>query len=136
MAIQDIATTESRRKGALQKRANADIVRRRTHTVDNIVAGMTAEDIPAAAYDYVLASLARLSEALPDIKVETPLDAVRVATAADLAFRIARLAAGESTANVAHAKVMTDAERHALLARLRGKAADQAELHAAPPTDV
>jgi hypothetical protein len=117
VSIVDHATTETRRKGSQALVAKRDIARKRTYAVDQIVAGMDAEDIAPAAYRLVMRTMVKLEDELPDVPITSALDAVRIAQAMEIAHKIGRLASGQSTSNVAHA-TMSDEERRERMAQL------------------
>lgn len=123
VTITQHATHESRSKGGRAKGANAAALQRRSATVALIVDGMAAEEIAPASYTVALELIAHAADALPGIKVETALDLHRVAQTAEIIFKIARLASGESTQNVAHAH-LTDDERRDRMRQLAAMGSD------------
>jgi len=55
------------------------------------------------------------------LQVNTPLDAHRLASTAEILHRIGRLASGQSTSNVAHAQAMSEEERRERMAYLQSR---------------
>ena len=78
-------------------------------------------DLSPAALATALEVVTRVAQSLDDgLPIDNWLDAKRASEVAETVHRIARLAAGQSTANVAHATVqLTDEERRERMAQLR-----------------
>jgi len=78
------------------------------------------DDLSPAALRTALTIVRELDRQGGELPIDNWLDAKRAADTAETVHRIHRLAAGQSTANVAHAN-LTDDERREYLARLRGE---------------
>ena len=79
------------------------------------------QDLSPAALSAAMDGIRAVAEGLSTVVPEDALDLQRIANATEILHRIHRLASGQSTSNNAHAS-LTDDERAARLARLRGDA--------------
>jgi len=105
---------EVRREKAARRREKELAIRRVVSETD---------DLAPAAFRTVLELIRQVEDGLDGLTVGSPLDAQRLASAAETLHRIGRLASGQSTANVAHAQTMTDEERKERMAYLRSRVA-------------
>jgi hypothetical protein len=102
-----------------QSRASSRMVKAAT------VAAVVDEvgDLSPAALSAALDVVTRVARSIEDgLPIENWLDAKRAAEVAETVHRIARLAAGQSTSNIAHAAALTDEERAERMAYLRSLA--------------
>jgi len=107
-----LRSLEVRRQKALERQLKSEVVRR---VVDE------TRDLAPAALETVLELVVQVRDGMANIEVNNPLDATRMANTAEVLYRIARLASGQSTANVAHAKSLSDEERAERIAYLRSR---------------
>ncbi len=103
---------EVRRRKALERQLKSEVVRR---VVDE------TRDLAPAALETVLELVVQVRDGLDKLPVNNTLDAHRLANTAEVLYKIARLASGQSTANVAHAKSLSDEERAERIAYLRSR---------------
>lgn len=116
---------ESRRRGQVRslevRRAKAVLRDQREAAIRRVVS--ETGDLAPAALEAVLDLVVQVRDGLERFVVDSPLDAMRMANAAETLYRIARLASGQSTSNVAHGKALSDEERAERLAYLRSRLA-------------
>lgn len=107
-------TPEECSKGGIQAAENRRIriaqqVERR-QIIDDMIAAWETGEIGTAALASAQELLARLMEGIGDSEIRTSLDVERYARAADLLFKMHRLATGQSTSNTASLHGNLDAE--------------------------
>lgn len=107
-----VRSLEVRRQRALEKKLKSEVVRR---VVDE------TRDLAPATLETVLELVVQVRDGMANLEVNDPLDAMRMANTAETLYRIARLASGQSTANVAHGKTLSDEERAERIAYLRAR---------------
>jgi hypothetical protein len=116
---------EARRRGlerSLEVRRRKAAERRERELAIRRVVSQT-DDLAPAAFRTVLGLIEQVEGGLAGLVVSSPLDAQRLASAAETLHRIGRLASGQSTANVAHGQAMSDEERAERMSYLRARLA-------------
>ena len=103
---------EVRRQKAADRKAKAEVIRRVVSETD---------DLAPAAFRTVLSIVDQVEQGMDVLQVNTPLDAHRLASTAEILHRIGRLASGQSTSNVAHAQAMSEEERRERMAYLQSR---------------
>jgi len=107
-----LKSLEVRRQKALERQLKSEVVRR---VVDE------TRDLGPAALETVLQLVLQVRDGLDNLPINNTLDAHRMANTAEVLYKIARLASGQSTANVAHAKSLSDEERAERITYLRSR---------------